>query len=197
MNKTIPTAVRILIIILVAGVAGASVLFMSQEKEGNDVEIEKEDIFINSKNIINCEEEFDFIYSFGVGTSILNTKDNIYSPDMCAESPVDYEMIFTENEKKEICGFVKENDLILIKNEFIDNCDIEGNACLTVSPLHRSSLEIFSGKEKIKKIVYLDHYYNQDDHQLEIFKNVVKIIEGFISGKVKELDIYQPMCGYM
>jgi hypothetical protein len=197
MNKQISTTMGILITVLVAGVAGASVLFMSQEKKGNDVEIEEEDIFINSKNIINCEEEFDFIYSFGVGTSILNTKDNIYSPDMCGESPVDYEMIFTENEKKEICSFVKENDLMLIKNEFIDNCDITEDMCVTVSPLYRSSLEIFSGKEKIKKIVYLDHYYNQDDPQLEIFKNVMKIIEEFISRKVKELDIYQPMCGYM
>ncbi len=200
MSKRISTTIVILILVLVAGSAGVSVLFFSHEEKGNGVEAGKEDIFSdtsNGKNNIDCDKDFDFIYSFGVGTSILNTKDNVYSPDMCGETSVDHEMIFTENEKKEICNFIKENDLMLIKDEFVDNCDTTGDVCVNVSPLYRSSLEIFNEGKIIKKILYLDHYYYEGDDQLEIFKNVERFIEEFISKKLEELDIYEPMCGYM
>ncbi len=99
--------------------------------------------------------------------------------------------------KKEVCSFVKESGLLLIKDEFTDNCDAKGEVCLNVSPLSKKLLKIYVGDEKVKEISYLSHYYNQEDPQLEVFKIITTIIEDFISKKVEELEIYEPVCGYM
>ncbi len=79
MTKTIPTTIGILIILLVAGVAGASVLFFSQEdkdvvllEEGfyetdevakeDDVELQKEDEFADWNTYKNEKYGFEFKY---------------------------------------------------------------------------------------------------------------------------------------
>ncbi len=104
-KKQITTEVGFLIIVLLAGVLIAAIYFLSEgDREymlNNEVgfsQNKERDTFMEDG--IDCEEEFDFVYSFGVGSSILNTKDNTYSPDMCGEPVVEYKMVFTDSEKK-------------------------------------------------------------------------------------------------
>ncbi len=210
MNKKISTKTGVLIIFFAALMVILVLTFLSQknreeillgkEAYNKNINVEifkanKEKSFL--KDVINCNEDFDFIYSFGVGKSTINTKNNTYSPDMCGEPASDHNMIFTKEEKTEICRYIKKNNLISIKDEFTNNCNEDGELCVNVIPLTSKVLKIFSEGKKIKKISYLSHYYNQDDPQLEIFKKTTKAIEDIVSRKVEELNIYQPMCGYM
>ncbi len=201
MKKQISTTVGILIIFIFAVAMGLFVFLKQQETTekifDEDVYEKNNNYDVSNGNTIECDNKIDFIYSFGVGESTLNTKENFYSPDMCGEEPVEYEFILSDSKKKEICIFIKDNDLMKIKDEFTDNCDEAGENCVTVIPPTSRVLEIYSGGEKIKKISYLSHYYYQEDPHLEIFRKVTETIEEVISRKVEELEIDQPICGYM
>ncbi len=205
MKKQISSAVGILLLSVIAGGVASTTFILSNIEEGVFIEkIQKIDYKQDEKiedviavDVLDCNQNFNIIYSFGVGTSTLNTKKNTYSPDMCGKPSVVHEMILSDEEKDKICTAIKDNDLMEIKNDFVENCDAAREMCLTVTPLSKIYLEIFTEDRVVKKISYLSHYYNQEDPQLEKFISVTDIIDGLISAKVRELNIEQPMCGYM
>lgn len=130
MKKQISTILGVLIIFIFVMATG-SFVFFKQQKVSNeifdkDIYRENNNYDVLNGNDIDCDNKIDFIYSFGVGKSILNTKENFYSPDMCGEAPVKHEFVLGDSEKKEICNFIKDNNLMKIKDEFTDNCDETG-----------------------------------------------------------------------
>ncbi len=75
MNKQISTVVGILIILLVAGVAGASVLFLSQRDQDKD-DIFVDDVSVDEISVGDISSREDF--SFEVFTKELDEKKNIF-----------------------------------------------------------------------------------------------------------------------
>ncbi len=144
-----------------------------------------------------AELGFDIYYSFGVGEkNIIDTKNDLYIKDMICDGLVEeYDFQLTEAEKMSIYNSVLENDLFTIKDEFTENCDLEGK-CLAVTPLSTTTLKItLDGKTKIIK--WSGDYIDEDDPELEKFQNVEKVIQNIIFQKEKEMNIEQPQCGYL
>ena len=152
----------------------------------------------------NCEEfypcletnHFDIYYSFGVGEeNIFDTKNNLYVKDMVCEDPRQYTIKLSDNEKNRIYNSIIENDLLNIKEDFTENCNLLG-ICKGVTPLSTSTLKIeFHGETKAIK--WSANYYRNNDPDLNKFRSVEAIIRDLISRKEAELNIEQPKCGYL
>ncbi len=207
MKKQISTIVGVLIILFLTGVVGIVIFLCNKDiknytafKRVINYEMTERSKTKNgfSEITINCEKEFDFVYNFGVmNGSTLDTRNNIYIKDMICEPSIEYEMVFTEQTKQGICNSILENNLLLIKDDFSENCNPNEDICLNVFPLDFKTLRIFKGNDKIKEIIYFGNYYYQDDPELKLFKNITRMIENTISDKEKELEVLSPSCGYM
>ena len=173
MNRT--TALLILVSVILIAVVLAT-FFLSQDKKN--------------------QESFNIYYSFGIGEkSVLDTGNNFFVKDMVCNSSKQYDFILNDDEMNEIYDAIIENDLLNIKDNFTENCDSSGN-CLEVTPLSTSTLIINLNGQK-KTIKYSANYFDENDLELKKLMGVQKIIQDIIDKKEKELNIEQPICGYL